>query len=429
MKNFFKKIVITIITLEAKVLLSRHKPVIIAITGSVGKTSMKDAVYSIIKKHYSARKSDKSFNSDIGVPLTVLGLPNAWNNPMLWLKNIIDGFFIAFFSKEYPTYLILETGIDRPGDMQKLTTWLKPSIVVLTRFPEVPVHVEFFSTPEAVAEEKMQLVHSLHPEGVLVYNNDDQIIQSRLPEVRQKAVGYGRYLNSHFNASADEIIYHDDMPIGTAFTLEHIGETARVRVMGAIGLPFVYTYAGAMAVATQCGISLADATEALTSHIPPPGRMRILEGLKGSLIIDDTYNSSPAAAEQALATLKEIKHAKRKIAVLGDMLELGRFSAREHERLGELSADIVDTLFTVGVRARRIADAALANGLDEAAIFQYEDVAKAGKELQMYLQPGDVVLVKASQGIRAEKIVEEVMQEPERAAELLVRQDEAWQLR
>ncbi len=429
MKNFFKKIVISILTLEAKVLLGRHKPVIIAITGSVGKTSMKDAIYSIVKKHYSARKSDKSFNSDIGVPLTVLGLPNAWNNPLLWLKNIIDGFFIAFFSKEYPTYLILETGIDRPGDMQKLTTWLKPSIVVLTRFPEVPVHVEFFSTPEAVAEEKMQLVRSLHPEGVLVYNNDDQIIQSQLVGVRQKAIGYGRYLNSHFNASADEIIYNDDMPIGTAFTLEHIGETVRVRVIGSIGLPLVYTYAGAIAVAAQCGISLTDAAEDLTTHMPPPGRMRIIEGLKGSLIIDDTYNSSPAAAEQALSTLKEIKHAKRKIAVLGDMLELGRFSAREHERLGELSAGIADVLFTVGIRSRRIAEAALVNGLDEALIFQYEDVAKAGKELQMYLQPGDVVLVKASQGVRAEKIVEEVMQEPERAAELLVRQDEAWQLR
>lgn len=429
MKNFFKKIVITIITFEAKVLLSRHKPIIIAITGSVGKTSMKDAIYSILKKHYSARKSDKSFNSDIGVPLTVLGLPNAWNNPVLWLKNIADGFFIAFFSSEYPTYLILETGIDRPGDMKKLTAWLKPNIVVLTRFPEVPVHVEFFSTPEAVAEEKMQLVHSLHPEGVLVYNNDDQIIQSHLPEVRQKAVGYGRYLNSHFNASADEVIYHDDMPTGTTFALEHIGETVQVRVMGVIGLPFVYTYTGAIAVAEQCGISLVDAAEALATHIPPPGRMRIIEGLKGSLIIDDTYNSSPTAAEQALSALKEIKHAKRKIAVLGDMLELGRFSAREHERLGELSATTVDTLFTVGVRARKIAEFALMNGLDESSIFQYEDVAKAGKELQMYLQPGDVVLVKASQGIRAEKIVEEVMQEPERAAELLVRQDEAWQLR
>ena len=426
MKNIFKKIVVSILTLEAKILLRRHSPTIIAVTGSVGKTSMKDTIYSILKNHYSARKSDKSFNSDIGVPLTILGLPNAWNNPFLWLKNIIDGFFVAFFSKDYPAYLILETGIDRPGDMKKLTSWLKPNIVVLTRLPDVPVHVEFFSTPEAVVEEKMYLVQALKPDGVLIYNHDDQIIQSQLQFVRQKAVGYGRYLKTHFNASDDNIIYHDDVPVGTSFVLEHIGEAVDVRAMGAVGLSLVYTYAGAIAVAVQCGVSLNDSATALTDHLPPPGRMRIIKGLKGSIIIDDTYNSSPAAAEQALATLKELKHAKRKIAVMGDMLELGRFSAREHERIGEIAASTVDVLFTVGVRARRIAEAALVHGLDEEKIFQYEDVAKAGKELQFFLQAGDVVLVKASQGIRAERVVEEVMQEPERAAELLVRQDAAW---
>ena len=97
MKNLFKSIVVKILVFESKILLRRHHPTIIAITGSVGKTSMKDAIYSILKRHYSTRKSEKSFNSDIGVPLTVLGLPNAWNNPFLWLKNIIDGFFCSFF--------------------------------------------------------------------------------------------------------------------------------------------------------------------------------------------------------------------------------------------------------------------------------------------------------------------------------------------
>ncbi len=426
MKNFFKKLVVYILTLEAKILLKRHKPTIIAVTGSVGKTSMKDAIYSILKKNYSARKSEKSFNSDIGVPLAILGLPNAWNNPFLWLKNIIDGFMTAIFSAEYPKYLVLETGVDRPGDMKKLASWLSPNIAVLTRFPNVPVHVEFFSSPEAVIEEKMNLVKSLHPEGVVVYNNDDEDIQAQMSGVRQQAIGYGRFLNSHFKASEDKIIYNDDVPVGISFVLEHVGEMAEVRVMGATGLPLVYTYAGAIAVAMQCGVTMKDAVEALESHVPPQGRMRILKGIKGTIILDDTYNSSPAAVEQALATLGEIKHAKRKIAVLGDMLELGKFSAREHERAGELVATTADTLFTIGIRSRKTAEAALANGLDEMSIFQYEDVVKAGKELQAYLQPGDVVLVKASQGIRAEKVVEEVMNEPQFASDILVRQDKAW---
>ncbi len=429
MKNFFKKVVVYLLTLEAKLLLKRHQPKIIAITGSVGKTSMKDAIYSILKKYHTTRKSDKSFNSDIGVPLTVLGLPNAWNNPFLWIKNLIDGLIIALFSREYPEYLILETGVDRPGDMKKLASWLTPRIVVLTRFPDVPVHVEFFPTPEAVIEEKMILVQALHPDGVVIYNHDDKAILTQLSQIRQQAIGYSRYLSSHFNAREDQIIYEDQAPAGISFTLEHIGEVVNVKVLGAIGVPLVYIYSGAIAVATACGISLTDAANALLFHTPAAGRMRILKGIKDTIIIDDTYNSSPIAVEQALSTLKELKHAKRKIAVLGDMLELGRFSAAEHERVGNLAATIVDALFTLGIRSQKIAEAALENRLDEEVIFQHEDVNKLGKELQTYLQPGDVVLVKASQGLRAEKIVEEVMQEPGAAGELLVRQDTAWQER
>jgi len=429
MKNIFKKFIVLILTIEARILLARHKPKIIAITGSVGKTTMKDAIYSILKKHYPTRKSEKSFNSDIGVPLTVLGLPNAWSNPFLWIKNIIDGFFIAVFTRHYPTYLILETGVDRPGDMKKLASWVKPDILVLTRFPDVPVHVEFFSTPEAVVREKMYLADALKPCGVVVYNHDDQIIQRELSQVRQQTIGYSRYLTSQFTASADKIIYNDDVPTGISFTVENIGDTAEVRINGAVGEPVVYTATGAIAVATECGISLSNSVAALKELMPPPGRLRIIKGLKGSILIDDTYNSSPIAVEQALATLKEIKYAKRKIAVLGDMLELGRFSSREHERVGELVASTADVLITVGVRARKIAEAALNRGMSEKVIFQYEDVAKTGKELQVFLEPGDVVLVKASQSIRAEKIIEEVMQEPELASTLLVRQDSGWQKR
>lgn len=429
MKTFLKNILVKILTLEAKLLLSRHHPVIIAVTGSVGKTSMKDAIYSILKKHYSTRKSEKSFNSEIGVPLTVLGLPNAWNNPFLWLKNIIDGFFIALFSKDYPNYLILETGIDRPGDMSNLAKWLKPNIVVLTRFPDVPVHVEYFESPEAVITEKMKLIDALDQDGLVIYNHDDERIQTALSSVRQKTIGYSRYLNSHFTASRDSIYYNDDTPAGISFFIDNMGSVHEVKVAGIIGMQQVYIYNGAIAVSAQCGLSVTDAVEALSSHVPPPGRMRILKGIKGTIIIDDTYNSSPAAAEQALEALKEIRHAKRKIAVLGDMLELGRFSAREHERLGELLPQCADILVTIGVRARKIAETALSHGLNEKFILQYDDALRAGRELQAYIQPGDVILIKASQGIRAEKIVEEIMQEPELASELLVRQDVAWQKR
>jgi len=427
MKDFFRKIVVMILTAEAKLLLRRHRPIIIAVTGSVGKTTMKDAIFTVLKKHVSARKSEKSFNSEIGVPLTVLGLPNGWNNPFLWFKNCIEGFIIAAFSKEYPAYLILETGVDRPGDMQALTAWITPNIVVLTRFPNVPVHVEFFPSPGAVISEKMELVKALSPEGVVIYNHDDELIQAELKNIRQQTIGFSRFLPSQFVASADKIVYHDDVPVGTEFTLTHLSESLPVKVDGAIGLQLVYAYAGAIAVATQCGVALKEAALALSMHVPPPGRMRVMPGIKGTVILDDTYNSSPIALEQALMTLKELKHAKRKIVVVGDMLELGRYSAREHERIGELVPKCADVLYTLGVRSRKIAEAALGSGMNEAVIFQHDDVDKAGRELQAFIKPGDVILVKASQGVRAEKIVEEIMQHPEEAGLLLVRQDTAWQ--
>ncbi len=429
MKHVFKKFVVVVLTFEAKVLLKRTKPTIIAITGSVGKTSTKDAIFSVLKNHKKTRKSQKSFNSEIGVPLSILGLPNAWDNPFSWLKNFFDGFIIAFFSRNYPEVLVLECGVDRPGDMAALTKWLSPDIVVMTRLPDVPVHVEFFGTPEAVVAEKMELLKALKPDGVFVYNHDDIKLQNAVKEVRQSAIGFSRYLPTHFTASADAIVYHNDEPVGSTFTVTHLDESVPIKVMGSIGMQNAYTFAAAAAVAVQFDISLQDVAQSVLEHQSPPGRMRMIPGIKGTLIIDDTYNSSPVAVEAALTSLSEIRGAKRKIAIIGDMLELGQFSSRAHEKVGEQVSQCADILFTLGVRARKIAETAVEFGMHEKNVFQHDDVARAGRELQAFIKPGDVLLIKASQGIRAEKIVEEIMAHPETAPTLLVRQDASWKTR
>ncbi|MFT7644653.1 MAG: UDP-N-acetylmuramyl pentapeptide synthase [Candidatus Paceibacteria bacterium] len=426
MKEFFKSVVIYILTFEAAILLRRKKPKIVAVTGSVGKTSTKDAVYASIKDSVSARKSEKSFNSDIGVTLTVLGLRNGWSNPFVWLVNIIDGFFIAFFSQDYPEVLVLETGIDRPGDMGKLARWLHPDIVVLTLLPSVPAHVEYFTSPEAVVTEKMKLVSAMNPNGVLVYNNDDTVIQTQLSEVIQRQVGFGRYLDTDFTARKDSVVYNDDQPIGVEFILIHKGKEHRILVKDTIGTQHVYSCSAAIAVATELGVPIEAAIKSIQSLKTPVGRMRILPGIKATLVIDDTYNSSPVACAQALSSLKELTYAKRKIAILGDMLELGKYSSVEHRKIGSAVPSVADILFTVGVRSRHIAEGAMAAGMSEKNIYQYDDVARAGRELQAFLEPGDIVIVKASQSIRAERIIEEVMAEPEKASELLVRQDSVW---
>ncbi len=429
MKQILKHIVTYIIKLEAKALLARTQPKIIAITGNVGKTSAKDAIFEVLKGKVHARKSEKSFNSEIGVPLSILGLENAWSNPFLWGKNIIDGLLLVLHPGNYPKVLVLEMGVDRPGDMDRLTSWIKPDVVVLTRLPEVPVHVEYFDSPEAVQKEKLKLVAALKPEGVFVYNQDDPLIVKAVEGVRQQSIGFSRYSMSPFMVTGDVILYDHGVAIGTEFTLSHLHEQVSMKVLGSLGIQHAYSFAAAAAVGSLFGVTLSEAETALRGHTPPQGRMRLVPGLKETLIIDDTYNASPVAVERALQTLKELKGVKRKIAVLGDMMELGEFSIREHERIGGVVKECADLLMTIGVRSRGYAKGALEAGMSEKKILQYDDSARAGRELQNLIKAGDVILVKASQSIRAERVVEEIMAEPEKAAELLVRQSEAWSVR
>ncbi|MBI4086477.1 UDP-N-acetylmuramoyl-tripeptide--D-alanyl-D-alanine ligase [Candidatus Kaiserbacteria bacterium] len=426
MKNILKNIVVAVLTAEARVLLARKRPKIIAITGSVGKTSTKDAIYSVIKNSVRVRKSEKSFNSDIGVPLTVLGLPNSSSNMFGWIANLFEGLIIALFQKEYPDWLVLEIGVDRPGDMSAIVAWVKPDIVVLTRLPDMPVHVEYFGTPEEVVREKLQLVSALKPDGVFVYNHDDERVRDVATTLRQKVVGFSRYSLSDFTASADKIIYENGRAVGIECTLTHGGEAVVMRVEGSLGIQHAYNYAAAAAVGSLIGVGLSEAATALREHVPPPGRMRLLSGLKDTLIIDDTYNSSPVALAKALQALKEVKGVTRKIAVLGDMLELGQFSVQAHQEAGAQVAESADILITVGVRAHSIARGALERGMVSEQIFQYDDAYVAGNELEMMLREGDVVLVKGSQSMRLERVVEEIMLNPEEAETMLVRQEREW---
>jgi len=426
MKQIFKKIVVAIITFEAKMLLKRTRPHIVAVTGSVGKTSVKDAIYQVLKTKMHARKSEKSFNSEIGVPLSVLGLQNGWSNPLIWLKNIFDGAMLVVHPGNYPKLLVLEMGVDRPGDMDKLTSWIHPDVVVLTRLPDIPVHVEFFDSPEAVSREKLKLVKALKADGTFVFNQDDAKVLEAAQGVFQQSIGYSRYSLSPFTASADKIVYEDGKASGFEFTLTHLHEAVIMHVQGSLGVQHAYTYAAAVAVGSVFGIGITEAAAALHDYIPPPGRMRLIHGIKDTIIIDDTYNSSPTASEYSLQTLKEMKGVKRRIAILGDMMELGQFSIPEHERIGRIVAESADLLMTVGVRARGYAKGAQEAGMSEKKILQFEDPVRAGRELQNLIKAGDVLLIKGSQSIRAERIVEEIMAEPERAGELLVRQSDAW---
>lgn len=427
MKSFFKKIIVAIITLEARAVLKKYQPKIIAITGSVGKTSAKDAVYEVVATSFIARKSEKSFNSEIGIPLTILGVSNAWGNPLLWLKNIFSGLTLILFRKHYPQLLVLEVGLEKPGDIREITSWLTPDIVIMTKLSDVPVHVEFFPSPTALIEEKALLIEVLKKDGLLVLNQDDEQVMRLKQRSKSMVLTFGFAPEATIYASHDGIEYDKEgNPIGIIFKANYDGTALPVRLPGIVGRQYIYSVLSAVAVGVFLKINMITIVEALVKFKTPPGRTRVIAGIKNTNIIDDTYNSSPVAVEAALTTLSQFKTKGKRIAVLGDMLELGKYTISEHKRIGTLAGSSCDILLCVGVRARYIAEGAEIGGLSEKNIFQFDDAHEAGKYLEHIIKPGDVILVKGSQSMRMERIVEEVMAHPEQKGELLVRQEEEW---
>jgi UDP-N-acetylmuramoyl-tripeptide--D-alanyl-D-alanine ligase len=429
MKALAKQLITRILEIEARLVLKKYRPRIVAVTGSVGKTSTKDAIYTVLASHYYVRRSEKSFNSEIGVPLTVLGVPNAWNNPLHWLRNIVDGLLLIVLPSSYPEWLVLEVGADRPGDIARITQWVKPDVAVVTRIPDIPVHVEFFDSPEQVAEEKGNLVTALKEDGTLVFNGDDERVMALSKKVQKTPLTYGFGQGNHFIASEERIQFESDVPTGYTFRVDHRGKSVPIEIRGAIGRQHVFPALAAVAVGANEGMNMVDIGQALAGYEPPAGRMRLLAGIKDTTIIDDSYNSSPVAAHEALEMLAQCETGGKRIAVLGDMLELGQYTAHEHTVLGERAAEVCDYIVTVGPRARNVAEGALGMGFPPQQVFQYEDAQRAGKELEHTLEPNDVVLIKGSQGVRCERAVHELMRYPQHAPQLLVRQGDAWKHR
>lgn len=426
MKNFFKGLIVEILTLEARLVLFVHKPKIVAITGNVGKTSTKDAIYTALHKHFSARKSEKSFNSEIGIPLTVLGLKNAWSNPLMWLVNIVRGFF-SVFTFSYPHILVLEVGADRPGDIRNVTQWLHPDVAVYTRMQKIPVHVENFGSVEKVYEEKAYLVGALKRDGVLVINADDEKMTTFTKNSRsvmtfgfdKKAVVRGETYTLNYEP-------HTHVPEGISFSVRVGGVEYSCVQDGILGRHHVYPTLAGISVALLFGLSPDQVIAHFREHKPPRGRMNILPGISGSVLIDDSYNSSPIALEEALTVLSEVRPGGKKIAVLGDMKELGNYSKSEHRRIGVLAGKSAHTVITVGSESMEIAQGARDSGTPSDFVISFANSTLAADYLKEHVKTGDVVLIKGSQSMRMEKITHALLNTSHNPEDHLVRQEVEW---
>ncbi len=207
--------------------------------------------------------------------------------------------------------------------------------------------------------------------------------------------------------------------------MEYEGNTFPVIMNHVIGINHVYAGLGAICVANEIGCDLLKAIDALKEYQTPAGRLSVIDGINQSIIIDDTYNSSPVALESAIDVLKNIK-SKRKIAVLGDMLELGAMTEEAHKSIGKYLKNTIDILVTIGPRSHFIREEMLEGGMNKNNIYSFENAVTVGKFLLGIIEEGDAVLVKGSQGMRMEKTVEMIMQNKNDAYKLLCRQEKEW---
>lgn len=468
MKNYFKKIVITIITWQARIIIKKNNPIIIGITGNLGKTSTKDFIYNALKHNLKSEEghtlvisSKKSMNSEFGIPLTILEEESGWGNPILWLKILIDG-FARIFEKAHFKYLVLEIGADAPGDIESLCSYLKPDIAVLTGFAEVPVHIEFFGGDRnRLVREKKHLVDALKPGGTFIYNLDDKDcvnianelkkdVESGVRNAKLKSYSIKNPDADAHAANIDFVLTKSDVGIqkleGINADLKFkTGDDKKISMNGVIGNAVIYTLLPSLLIAEEFGISLDKAIHDIENTKRTNGRMRILDGFFNTIIIDDTYNSSPKAVENGLNTINKLDIEKKKIFVLGDMLELGEFTKSEHERIGTLVANHCDILLTCGIRAKLIAESAIRSGMNGENVYITGDSIETGKELLRILEDlreddykngktekevgGNLVFVKGSQGARMEKVVQMILADHHNSNIDLVRQDKAWKVR
>lgn len=427
MRTAVRNVLISVLQAESKLVLLKYKPKIIVITGSVGKTSTKDAIYAVLSQISYVRKSEKSYNSELGLPLTILGVPNGWNDPAIWIKNILKGLWLFIYPHKYPKWLILEVGVGKPGDMKRTASWLKTDAVVITSIPETPAHIEFFDSRKHLVEEKSGLIKTLKKDGILVLNRDDETVFGMGAKTKNRIVTYGFNPESSVVGSGDAISYDaSGKPEGVIFRVDVEGKSLPVVIDGVFGKNHVFAALATIALSVGLKFNILDAANALKNYEVPPGRMRILKGINDTLIIDDTYNSSPFASLSALKTLSEVKNSGRKIAILGDMLELGKHTVEAHKELGEVVKEKADVLIVVGHRAQAVKEGAIETGMDKEKIFEFLDARSAGEFVKIYVANGDVILVKGSQGMRMERVVEAILLDQENKSNLLVRQDKEW---
>ncbi len=425
-----KKIIQKKLKILAKLILRKYQPQVIGITGSVGKTGAREAIFYILNQYFSVRTNPKNYNNEFGLPLTIIGSLSPGRSVGGWLKIFVKALLIILIKqKDYPKILILEMGVDRPGDMNYLTSIVRPNVSVVTAISHS--HFQYFGSLEKIKKEKQRLVENTKNNGLVVLNYDDQLSREMEAASSSSVLNYG--LNKEADLRALDLIFRQEENQeffgGLHCKINYAGSTVPINLPKIMNEAGLYAVLAAMAVASYFDLNLVKIVSAFKDFSLPAGRMRLLSGINNTYIVDDSYNASPASTILAIKTLARLSVKGKKYLVLGDMLEIGDYSQTGHSLVGQqVVKSRLDYLLTKGQLVSAVNKEALAAGFNVNRSFKFFDFKSIGEFLKNNLKAGDIVLVKGSQGARMEKIVKEIMADKSQAKELLVRQESDWDL-
>jgi UDP-N-acetylmuramoyl-tripeptide--D-alanyl-D-alanine ligase len=348
---------------------------VVGVTGSVGKTTTKDMTAGLLATRGPVLKTEGNLNNQYGLPLTLLRL------------------------RPGHTAAVLEMGMSAPGELRALARLAEPDVATITRV--APVHLEFFPSVDAIAEAKAEILDGLRPGGAAVLNGDDPRVRAIGERFSGHKVWFGRDRRHDVSAEGWR-----GTAFGMRFDLRLGGRVVEV-AMALAGPHFVTSFLAAAAAAHVLGVAPEAMAEEAAGFRPAPHRGEVRRLGEEVVLLDDCYNSSPEALEAAVVALS-LAPGRRRVAVLGDMLELGPTGAMLHRERGRALAGRVDALAGVGPLAREILEGAREAGIPAASLHHFRTSEEAAAAVDSFVRPGDAVLVKASRGVRLEAVVDAI---------------------
>jgi len=377
---------------------ARFNPTIICITGSVGKTTTKDVIATLLSGQKTVRATIRSQNSGLTTPMSIFSysVPSKERRITVWLGHMFRITRDTLFLKEFPEVLVLEVGAALPGHITQQAEWLRPDIVIYTALADIPVHISNFNDDrDMLFQEKKQLALYSKESAFIVYPAGDHHLETLLSDVsRSKITVAGENDWQYKNVSLDKT--------GTRAQLYKNTDAVNYNFNATIPNVWGETYVQSLLLAVQVA-RLLDMDIQVTleyfkkNFTAPAGRMRVLEGVNHSVVVDDAYNASPVAVGAALETLHTVSGFARKIFLFGDMGELGEKSHQAHVDVGkQVHRSCVDLFITVGNESKISAKTAVDLGMDRAKNRHFKTSNEAGQWLQTQLQENDLLLAKSS---------------------------------